>query len=607
MSGSRTLNRGTHFQISCIGFLFVVGVILIIYFPTLSFEFTNWDDPSYVQGIKAIRTPGWLGIKEVLTKPLPASHGDYIPVTIFSYWMDYQVWGFQPKGYHLTNLLLHALSAGLLFLLLQRLTANPGVSTMATLLFALHPMNTEAVTWIAERKSVMALFWMLLSFHAFLSYQRTVKIKKGYYCLALLCYLLSCLSKTAVVFFPLLLLAYQVCLVKMSFYRSLGSVISFFVISVATAAGRLLGHYTSGQMVWEPFATYWVQGVTIIEIFGGYFKKLMMPTGLNNSYPLKTCSSLLEPGVLFGILVMVGIIILIVQCRRRYPLVSFGLLWYLAAWLPHAQIIAIPPALRADRYVYYSSPGLFLALVFFADQWVRTTTHLFNTKKLRFAMGVSCCVIVSLLASMTILRNNVWSNSISLWCDSVKKDNQNLLAHTNLGKAYEAEGMLNEAILEYKYVLAMNTTSAVAHYNIGSVYAKQGRLDEAITAYKRSLVLDPHYLEAHTDLGNVYFKKGELHEAIYEHKKSLELDPDYEKGYLNLGVAYGGEGRLDEAIVAFKRACSINPYCADAHNNLSVAYYFKGDYALAVKHYAHAQKLGFGDNQKLLELLKPYL
>lgn len=333
----------------------------------------------------------------------------------------------------------------------------------------------------------------------------------------------------------------------------------------------------------------------------------MMPTGLNNSYPLKTCSSLFEPGVLFGILVMVGMVILIVKCRRRYPLVSFGLIWYLAAWLPHAQIIAIPPALRADRYVYYSSPGLFLALVFFAEQWVCATIHLFNAKQLRFGMYVFWCVIVGLFSSMTILRNNVWSNSISLWCDSVKKEYQNPLAHTNLGKAYEEEGMLDEAIFEHKYVLAMNTNSAVAHYNIGSVYAKQGRLDEAITAYKRSLVLDPHYLDAHNDLGNAYYKKGQFDEAIYEYKQSLALDPDYEKTYLNLGVVYGCVGRLDEALFAFKKACRINPYFADAHNNLSVAYYYKGDYTLAIKHYAKAQKLGYGVNQKLFELLKPHL
>jgi tetratricopeptide (TPR) repeat protein len=376
---------------------------------------------------------------------------------------------------------------------------------------------------------------------------------------------------------------------------------------VATAVGRLLGHYTSGQMVWEPFDSHWVQGVTIVEIFGSYLRKLMLPISLNNSYPLKTHTSLFEPGVLFGLLVMVGMVILIVKCKRRYPLVSFGLVWYLVAWLPHAQIIAIPPALRADRYVYYSSPGLFLAMVFFAEQWVRTTAHLFNAKQLRFAMGVSCCVLVGMFASMTVVRNNVWSNSISLWCDSVKKDHQNLLAHTNLGKAYEEAGMLEKAISEHTYVLAMNTTSAVAHYNLGSVYAKQERLDEAITAYKRSLVLDPRYPEAHNDLGNAYYKKNRLDEAIYEHKQSLALDPDYEKAYLNLGVAYGGEGRLDEAIVAFKRACRINPYFADAHNNLSVAYYYKGEYALAIEHYAQAQKLGFGVNQKLLALLKPYL
>jgi len=602
----QTINRETTLLSSYVGFVFVVLIVLIINLPTLSYEFTNWDDPSYVQEVESIRTPGWSGIKEVLTKPIPASHGDYIPVTIFSYWIDYQLWQFQPKGYHLTNLLIHALSAGLIFLLLQRLTLRPAVSIMVTLLFALHPMNTEAVTWIAERKSVMAMFWMLLSFHAFLSWQRSSAVKRKYLYLSLLCYVLACLSKTAVVFFPLVLMAYQVCLAKMSLYRSIVSVISFFLISVVTGMGRLFGHYTSGQMVWEPFETPWVQVITIFEIFGSYVRKLMMPTNLNNSYSLETYSSLFEPGVFFGILSMMGMVILIVKCIRHYPLVSFGLAWYLAAWLPHAQIIAIPPALRADRYVYYSSTGLFLAIVFATEQWIINAKHLFNSKWLRGAICALGFIILCLFASMTILRNNVWSNSISLWRDSVKKDYQNPLAHTNLGRAYEEEGMLDDAISEHKKVLAINSNIAVAHYNLGNVYARQGRLAEAISEYKQSLAIDPNSAEAHTDLGNAYFKKGMLNEAIFEHKQSLVINPNYEKAYVNLGVAYGGKGRLDEAISEFIKALAKNPNLADAHNNIAVAYYYKGNYKLAIDHYDKAQELGFGVNQKLLALLKPY-
>ena len=158
-----------------IRFALVVILVFITYLPTLSFEFTNWDDNTYVKNNQAIQTTGWSGIKQVFTKSIPATHGDYLPITILSYWLDYQWWGLRPTGYHLTNIVLHAIVSGLMFLLLKRLTMRPGLSMMVTLLFALHPMNTEAVTWVAERKSVMSMFWIMLSFHAFLIWHQRYK------------------------------------------------------------------------------------------------------------------------------------------------------------------------------------------------------------------------------------------------------------------------------------------------------------------------------------------------------------------------------------------------------------------------------------------------
>ena len=572
MSKHHAINRENTLWPLCAGFALVVTLVFLIYFPTLSFEFTNWDDHQYVQNNQAIRTPGWSGLKKIFTKSIPARHGDYIPVTILSYWVDYQWWGLRPTGYHLTNVLLHALCSGLMFLLLKRLTMRPVASMMVTLLFALHPMNTEAVTWVAERKSVMAMFWMLLSFHAFLSCKQRLKAHRGCFCLSLLFYVLACLSKTAVVFFPLILMAYQICLAKMSLRRSALAIVPFFLISILTGTGRIFGHYASGQMDWKPFETAWVQVLTVFEIFGGYLKTLMIPVNLNNSYTLETSSSFFDLDVLFGLISMVAMIFLAARCLRRYPLVCFGVAWYVAAWLPHAQIIAIPPALRADRYVYYSSTGLFLALVFGIDQLILNVRQVLTTRKLRAASCALGFILIGVLASMTILRNCVWSDSISLWRDSVKKYYRNFQAH----------------------------------YNLGDAYGKKGRLDEAISEYKKALAMNPRYTKAYNNLGVAYSDKGMLDEAISKYKKALTINPNHVMSHYNLGNAYDKKGNSDEAISEYKKALSINPNFAEAHNNLSVTYYSKGNYKLAIVHCNKAIELGFRAHPRFLKQLELY-
>jgi len=584
-------NKGTSLLPSCIGFASVVMLVFIIYLPTLTFEFTNWDDPTYVINNQAIQTPGWSGLKQVLTRSIPAKHGDYLPITILSYWIDYQWWGLQPTGYHLTNILLHAVGSGLMFLLLKRLTMRAGVSVMVTLLFALHPMNTEAVTWVAERKSTMAIFWMLLSFHAFLIWQQRFKANRSYFSLSLWFYLLACLSKTAIVFFPLVLMAYQICLDKIGLRRSVVVLVPFFLISLFTGIGRLFGHYASGQMAWKPFETTWIQVLTIFEIFGGYFKTLMLPINLNNSYPLETSSSLFDLGVLFGLLSMAGMIILVARCLRGYPLVCFGLAWYLAAWLPHAQIIAIPPALRADRYVYYSSPALFLALVFGIEQWVINAKQELTVRWFRAITYTLVILTIGMFTSMTVLRNCIWSNSISLWRDSLKKYYPNILAHSNLGAAYIRREMLDEAISEYKKILAIKPDNAEAHNNLGAAYAKKGMLDEAIAEYEHAIALKPNYAEAHSNLGVGYVKKGRLDEAIAEYKQAIALKPNHAKAHKNLATAYFKKGRLDDAVSEFKKAIAIKPNFAEAYYKLGSLLEVQGKLRDAISAYRDAIRI----------------
>jgi Flp pilus assembly protein TadD len=503
---------------------------------------------------------------------IPPAHGDYLPLTILSYWIDYQWWGLNPKGYHLTNVILHSANTGLLFYLLIRLTTQPVQSLIIALLCSLHPVNTEVVAWIAERKSLLAMFWMLASFLFFLGWQHNQHSSQRYFSVSLFCYLLACLSKTAVVFFPLLLMAYQLCLQKKPFRHSLATITPFALLSVATAIIRIVGHAASGQMEWHPFETLGKQILTIVKLFGQYLVTLFLPLNLNNSYPLETARTVFAPGVLLGILGLAGILIIMLRSFRAVPLMCFGLAWYLAAWLPHSQIIAIPPALRADRYVYYSAPGLWVALVFGMKQCITdgTAKPFFKRQQTLFLIGA--LLTAGFFASMSIMRSAVWSNSIALWQDSIKNYYANPLAHNNLGAAYFKQGMLEEAIAEFTSALSFNPRYADPHDNLGAVYLKKEMIDDAIASYKRAVALKPSYAEASHNLACAYLQQGMLPEAISEFKKVIAIAPDFTEAHYKLGQALEAQGNLGDALKYYHTTVHLDPAHHQAYNNLAWIY-----------------------------------
>ena len=174
------------------------------------------------------------------------------------------------------------------------------------------------------------------------------------------------------------------------------------------------------------------------------------------------------------------------------------------------------------------------------------------------------------------------------------------------GTAYLNEGMLDEAIAEFKKAIRINPEYADAHNNLGNTYLNKGMLDEAIAEFKKALEINPDFAEAHGNLGETHLNKGVLDEAIAELKKALEIDPEYADARCILGVAYANKGMLDEAIAEYKKAIEINPNLAMAHMNLALAYYYKGEYSLATKHRDRLMELGYEVDPELLKALEPY-
>ncbi|MFQ6049123.1 MAG: hypothetical protein ACE5K7_07150, partial [Phycisphaerae bacterium] len=299
----------------------VAGLVAAVYWPTTRYGFTNYDDPDYVTANRALRQPGLRGLWAVVSRPMPASHGDYLPVTMVSYWLDYRWWQLEAGGYHLSNLAVHAASAGLICWLLLRLGGALWVAVVAGLLFGLHPMNTEAVSWVSERKSVLSMFWLLLSMHSFITWRGRAGL--GWYVAAVVLYLLACLSKTAVVFYPLLLLGERIYLRRWRLRRAVVWTVPFAVVAGLCAAGRLIGHAYSGQLGWRPFGGLAEQAINVVGFFGMYLAKLCWPAGLNCSYPLRVLESVFSGWVLLGGAALVVLVVVAVRAYGRWPLVGF--------------------------------------------------------------------------------------------------------------------------------------------------------------------------------------------------------------------------------------------------------------------------------------------
>ena len=540
---------------------------LAVYWPTFSYPFVDYDDPDYVVTNQAIQQPGLAGIWYILSHPIPASHGDYLPVSVLSHWLDYQLWQLRPGGYHLTNALLHAANAALICLLLTRLTGRPAVAVLAACLFGLHPMNTEAVTWVSERKSVLSMFWMLLSFNALLVCQDRAASRR-WYAAAVALYLLACLSKTSVVFYPLIVLAQRVYLHRRPLIHSLVWTMPFVVLAALTAVGRMLGHHYSQQLTFETFENFSVHVLTVVGLFGFYLFKLALPFNLNCAYPHRVLYNLADPAFIIGIsgLVLIGVALVI--CYRRAPLVGFFLVWYLGGWLPHSQIIPIPPTLRADRYVYFSGIGLFalLALVIF---WLAGRLAA-RRPLLRWGLfGVPALGLCLAAAVGTVNRNPVWSDSYALWSDSVAKNPDNSLAQNGLGAVLDRRGELDAAVERFRLAVRLDPLSATVHFNLGTTLFRQGRLSQAIIHYKEALRANPRFAKAHSNLGYALFRQGRTGQAIDHYSQALKLAPDLPEAHYNMGVALAGRGQTDLALTHYSQAVRIRPDYAHARYNLA--------------------------------------
>lgn len=539
-----------------ITFFVIVAITFVVYSNSLKNEFIDyWDDNTYVTGNELVKTLNLKGLKLIFTS---VYMNEYFPFSILSLAVDYHFWELNPLGYHITNTFLHSLNAYLIFIIIITITRSVFIASITSIIFVIHPVNVESVVWISERENLLSFFFFLIAFYLYI----ISKIHKYKYCylLSLIVYIFSSLSKSIVVTFPLLILLYDMCLIKKDFKVNIVDKMPFFIVSILISVSTIISFADISA-----FKTYqgndYLRILTTSKIFVAYIGKLFIPISLNNKYVNYISESILSWEIMVSLLTLSSISFFLYSSFKKNIMIFFCIMWFFITLSPVSNVVPLSQWM-AERYLYIPSFAfsLFLAVLF---EKIRAKDSSGNTfDKLSKAAIPILVVIIIFYSSLTILRNRVWKDSITLWEDCVYKDPNGALAHTYLGGSYMKNGIKEKAIPEFIKALQINPRRANALANLAYIDMENGQLDAAIKKIRFALLYEGDNYEAHSALGIFYMYKAKYERAIIEFERALELNPesirDFFLIYNNLGVAFHKIGKNHEAIITLDNATRFN-------------------------------------------------
>ncbi len=566
--------------------LFMAAVTLMAYYPALNGGFV-WDDDAWTTSLTPL-THGLAGLKEIWLTP--TSLQQYYPLTGTSFWLDHEYWGWWTLPYHVENVLLHVLSAILLWRLLQRL-AIPG-ARLAALIFALHPMMVESVAWITERKNVLSMPFFLGALLAYASYTHYWKEaamperrSRRAYWLALVLFLAALFAKaTAFVFPPALLL---LCWWKHGSLRWKEDVLPtlpLFVLALALSAevNWLEKHHVGA--VGADFAHSFTQRLLIAgRAFWFYPSKLLWPANLCFIYPQwKVDSS--DPEQWLWPVAMAAALILPWCWRERIGRGPVIAIWFYAgAIFPSLGFMDVYALRFLDVWDHWSYLPSLSLLILGVSLLVRWTARFSRLKQ-----GICSIALLSLLGFLTSQQAAQFQSMEKLWLTTLEKNPDCWLAHHNLGLDLEINGRLEEAVLHYEKALAIRPDHAEFHNDLGTAFTQQGQIDKALPHYRKALELEPENAQFHSNLASLLVQMGQLTEASDHFKKAVALRPSFVEFHKDLASTLLKMGHTDEALAEYRAAVVAKPDDAEAQVSLGNLYIKLKQAGLAAEHYRKA-------------------
>ena len=493
----------------------------------------------------------------------------YRPLFWLSLSLDRHLWGLNPVGFHLTNLLLHWLNGLLGFFLLRRLNVSLFVAAAVSFVWLALPINAEAVAWISGRSLPLACFFLLLSLLAGLAFLRSPSV------LPLLGYAAACLAA---------LLSHEAGLLALPFMLLLAYCRDrklrpawMPLCGAGLVAGILYG------VLRQTAGAHLSSGRSLLPAVGAIFAKYLYWMILPLHMSIEQSTSLPRSGPLFmfaasGLLLVFFVTLFAI--RRKRPAVAAGLVWLAIALLPFCGLIHLYQGM-AERYTYLASMGLVFAVVALAWQ-LRPRTALYH-----LIAGVICLWVVWGACRLNA-RVLDWRDEETLYRTSLETTPASSILLYNLGVVAAEAGRSDDAAAYYRRALALNPRYASAVLNLGNVLRSQGHLPEAIVQYQAAIMLDPKSPDAWMNLGNVYLETGSDTNARTAYQQAITLKPNNVEAFINLAVVFQQAGDFTAAKQNYERAIAIDPSQPASYCDLGALLLRQGDHDAATRQFLRA-------------------
>ncbi len=658
-SQSGSVNTGSIFRSSFLHAVVILVVVFLVYSNTFNSPFV-FDDLMFIVDNSGIKS---------LINLWPPSGTRWLG--FFTFAMNYRLGGLNPFSYHVANLAIHMMNALLVYWLVMSTFKTPFIKQVpispllthsdykqqimrfaratvyepstfvpffTALLFACHPIQTQAVTYVWQRLTSLATMFYLLSLVLYIKARllaesnargvegKEQEAKRHAPCAMLYaCSLLSAVlaMKTKEISFTL---PFIVAFYEFSFFSRMESsqrnatlkrflYLLPFLLTLAIIPLTLLGpewgthkpemskaeHLRYLEISDLTTLSKYAYLLTQFRVIVTYIRLLFLPINQTLSYDYPAYTSFFDSAVFISVILHLSVLFLGVclymtsrrsdkEDRQWLRFGSFGILWFYVCLSVESSIVPIKDLIFEHR-VYLPSIGFFAALTsgieIVGSKW----------KGARNALACFTVLLVIVLSAAAYARNAVWKDSVRLWEDIVRKNPNKSELHNNLGVAYANRGYVDKAINEYATALKLSPSNIDARVNLGKAYAEQGHADKGVSEFIDALKVNPNHAGPHNNLGVVYANQGRTDDAINEFLAALKINSHYADAHYNLGNAYLEKGNTAAAIEEYISALKSNPDLADAHYNLGAIYAEQGRINESINEFQKVLRLNPGDAQ----------
>lgn len=569
----------------------LIAATCVAYLPAMHGQFI-WDDEAHVTKPALQSLAGlsriWLEVFRVdqSGELLRGATQQYYPLLHSAFWLEYQLWGDNPLGYHLANVLEHALAACLVLLILRKLSV-PG-ALVAAGIFALHPVQVESVAWITEQKNTLSAVFYLSAMLVYLHFDQGRK--PALYGAALALFVMGLLSKTVTATLPAaLLVVFWWQRGSLSWKRDVLPLVPFFLMG---AAAGLFTAWVEHDLIGAKGASF---DLTIVDrcllagrVIWFYLGNLLWPSNLIFFYP----RWIVDPAIwwqwLFPLAAVAALAALfLLRSRWRAPLA--GALFFVGTLFPVLGFFNVFPffySFVADHFQYLASLGI---IVLAGAAFALATAHL--RQQARWIGYGACLLLLATLGTLTWRQSSMYGDISTLYRTTLARNPGCWLVWNNLGKMCYEQGKLPESEEYYRHSLALKPDYHLAHFNLGVTLKAEGRFPEAIEQFQQAIRAKPAFPDAYFTWGVALVAQGQLQEAVEKYEQALQLKPNYAEVHSNLAFALLQLGRTQNAIDHLQKAIQLRPDLAQLHVNLGIVLARLGRLQDAIDHYQRAIKL----------------